>query len=99
MKVAVRRVKHSVRFGQASDSQTEWRSRSRRRDFTSWRSRRFSFFSRIQAGRRAVIEMQNAKCKMQKQAAIDFCILHSAFCIRPKTEVPPRIGAALELES
>ena len=29
-------------------------------------------------------EMQNAECKMQKESGLaeQFCILHSAFCIR-----------------
>src|SRR5205823_12242671 len=60
MNVAVPREKHSVRFGQASDSQTECSERSRRSDFTSCRERRLSFFSRIQSGRRFMIKTKRA---------------------------------------
>jgi hypothetical protein len=50
MNVAVPREKHSVRFGQASDSQTEWSDFSRSSVLISRRLSRFSFFSRIQGG-------------------------------------------------
>jgi hypothetical protein len=52
MNVAVPREKHSVRFGQASDSQTECSSRSRSMVFMSRSEARLSFFSRIQSGSR-----------------------------------------------
>src|SRR5436309_15537155 len=57
MKVAVPREKHSLRFGQASDSHTECSDFSRNSDLISCRSRRLTFFSRIQSGRRADIDV------------------------------------------
>src|SRR4051812_21857971 len=56
MNVAVPREKHSLRFGHASDSHTECSDFSRSSDLISCRSRRLTFFSRIQSGRRPDIE-------------------------------------------
>src|SRR5438309_8071517 len=56
MNVAVPREKHSLRLGHASDSHTECSDFSRNSDLISCRSRRLTFFSRIQSGRRPDIE-------------------------------------------
>src|ERR1051325_3483116 len=65
MKVAVPRAKHSVRFGQASDSQTECSDFSRSSDLTSCSCCRFRRFSRIHSGRRG--EVIDAKVPQTKR--------------------------------
>src|SRR4051794_25280242 len=79
MKVAVPREKHSLRFGQASDSQTECSDFSRSSDLISCRSRRLTFFSRIQSGRRADIEDIVAKQNRRPfRAAVDLRLVQCA---------------------